>query len=284
MEIFLADEHSYYLIPQVNPEIARDRVEQKKVNLVAGTMGALFSQPKGEDIRLVSVENRLEPFWYISATSHTRYDRNRTYTLTASGPEVLGVTLLGQEVTAAPQAKGAPAITLAAVEHCVQELHSRQTFDGITAAKVDLLKFVGLAKTEISDLNSFAPEGVLVVPPQARATAAVRQVTAEVVQPVQNVQAIHEERVDLDAIELHFRPIYAFEYEWTSKGKRSIIEFDAATGEIRGNGRKLQDQIKGILTADLLFDISADAAGLLVPGGSIAVKLVKAVVNRTNPK
>ncbi|HNR47468.1 MAG TPA: hypothetical protein PKO03_10380 [Anaerolineaceae bacterium] len=280
MEIYLAAEHVYHLIPQVNPEIARDRVEQKKVNLVAGTMGALFSQPKPDDIRLAAFENRLEPFWLVSAASRTVYDRNRTYTIAASGPEVQAVTLLGQELPAAPQAKGAPVLTLPAVEHCLQELHTRQTFDGLTGAKVDLLKYASAAKTEIADLNTFAPPDVLVVPPQARATAVVRQVTAEVVQPVQNVQAIHEERVDIDAIELHFRPVYAFEYEWTSKNKRVVVEFDPVTTEIHGNGRRLQDQIKNIVSRDLLFDITADAAGLLVPGGSIAVKLVKAVVDR----
>ncbi|HQF62691.1 MAG TPA: hypothetical protein PLT26_09340 [Anaerolineaceae bacterium] len=280
MEIYLAAEHVYHLIPQVNPEIARDRVEQKKVNLVAGTMGALFSQPKPDDIRLAAFENRLEPFWLVSAASRTVYDRNRTYTIAASGPEVQAVTLLGQELPAAPQAKGAPLLTLPAVEHCLQELHTRQTFDGLTGAKVDLLKYASAAKTEIADLNTFAPPDVLVVPPQARATAVVRQVTAEVVQPVQNVQAIHEERVDIDAIELHFRPVYAFEYEWTSKNKRVVVEFDPVTAEIHGNGRRLQDQIKNIVSRDLLFDITADAAGLLVPGGSIAVKLVKAVVDR----
>jgi len=281
MEIYLATEHIYHLIPQVTPEIARDRVEQKKVNLVAGTMGALFSQPKADDIRLIAVENRLESFWLVSASSLTVYDRNRTFTFTVSGPEVQGITLLGQEIPAAPQAKGAPAITMTMVEHCRQELKTHQTFDGISGTKVDLLKYVSAAKTEISDLNTFAPPDILVIPPQARATAVVRQVTAEVVQPVQNVQVIHEERVDIDAIDLHFRPVYAFEYEWVSKNKRSVIEFDAVTSEIRGNGRRLQDQIKGFVTRDLLFDISADAAGMLIPGGSIAIKLVKAVVDRT---
>jgi len=281
MEIYLANEHVYHLIPQISPEIARDRVEQKKVNLVAGTMGALFSQPKAEDIRLVALENRLESFWLVSASSLTVYDRNRTFTFSASGPEVQGILLLGQEIPAVPQAKGTPAFTLSMVEHCRQELKTRQTFDGISGAKVDMMKYVGAVKTEILDLNSFAPAEVLVIPPQARATAVVRQVTAEVVQPVQNVQAIHQERVDIDAVDLHFRPVYAFEYEWISKNKRSVIEFDAVTGEIRGNGRRLQDQIKGILTSDLLFDISADAAGMLLPGGSIAVKLVKAVVDRS---
>ena len=31
---------------------------------------------------------------------------------------------------------------------------------------------------------------------------------------------------------------------------------------------------------DLLFDVTADAVGLIVPGGSIAVKLVKAMTDR----
>jgi hypothetical protein len=91
---------------------------------------------------------------------------------------------------------------------------------------------------------------------------------------------IHEERVDVEAIELNFRPVYAFEYEWATKGKRVVLEFDALTGEMHSGGKKLSDQIKSIITRDLLFDVTADAAGMLVPGGSIAVKLVKAVVDR----
>ena len=44
--------------------------------------------------------------------------------------------------------------------------------------------------------------------------------------------------------------------------------------------KKWSDDIKGILTRDLFFDVTADAVGMLVPGGGIAVKLVKAVVDR----
>ena len=35
-----------------------------------------------------------------------------------------------------------------------------------------------------------------------------------------------------------------------------------------------------MLTRDLLFDVTADAVSMIVPGGGIAVKLVKAVVDR----
>ena len=97
---------------------------------------------------------------------------------------------------------------------------------------------------------------------------------------VPRIQVIHEERVDIEVIELNFRPVYALEYEWTSKGKRVIVEFDALLGDMRSGGKKWSDQIKGIITRDLFFDVTADAVGMLVPGGSIAVKLVKAVVDR----
>lgn len=280
MDIYLATEHAYHFIPQFNVEVARDRVEQKKVNLIAGTLGSLFSRAKPEDLQLATVENRVEPFWLLEASSKTVYDRARTYTIPAVGAEVRSVTVMGTDFPVVPQPKGDNAFTLTGVEHCVQELKSRQTFDGITGTKTDLLKYAGSAKTEIADLTTFAPEGVLVVPPQVKANAVVRQVTADVVQPVQNVQTIHEERVDVETIDLNFRPIYAFEYEWASKNKRVVIEFDPLTGEMQTGGKRWSDQIKSMVTRDLIFDITADAFGTIVPGGSIAVKLVKAVVDR----
>jgi len=280
MEIYLATEHAYHFIPQFTVDVARDRVEQKKVGLIAGTFGSLFSRAKPEELQLATVENRVEPFWLLEASSRTVYDRARTYTVPVSGSEVRSVTVIGTEFPSVPQPKGESAFTLTGIEHCIQELESRQTFDGITGAKADFLKYAGAAKTEIADINSFAPEGVLVVPPQVKANAVVRQVTADVVQPVQNVQTIHEERVDIKTIDLNFRPIYAFEYEWTSKNKKAVIEFDPLTGEMHTGGKRWSDQIKGLVTRDLIFDITADTFGVIVPGGSIAVKLVKAVVDR----
>ncbi len=280
MEIYLPTEHAYTLIPQFDLGIAHDRIEQKKMNLVAGMVGALLSRPKPEELQLITTENRLEPFWLVAASSKTLYDRTAAYTVTTGSKEVKSVTLLGQELTVVPQPKGDPAFKLSAVEHCTQELRTQQTFDGVTGIKVDFQKYANFTRTEISDVSTFNPEGILLIPPQVRATAVVRQVTTEIVRPVKNAQAVHEERVDIETVDLNFRPVYAFEYEWAAKGRKVIIEFDALTGEIHTGGKKLQDQIKGILTRDFLFDVTADAIGTIVPGGSIAVKLVKAVVDR----
>jgi len=278
MDIYLATERAFHLIPQVSLEVARDRLEQKKTSLVAGTVGTMIARPKSEEIQLVSVESRLEAFWLISVFVRTAYDNSRTYTVPVSGPEVQQVTALGQDLSVTPSPKGSASFTLNAVEHCVEEHHKSYTFDG-AGTRADLSKYQSFAKREISDLDQFAPADVLVVPPQAHATTVVRAVLADVIKPVQ-AQVIHEERVNVEALDLYFRPVYALEYEWATKGKRVVLELDALTGDARSGGKKLSDQIKSMVTRDLVFDVTADAVGLIVPGGSIAVKLVKAVVDR----
>jgi hypothetical protein len=278
MEIYLATERAFYFAPQLSLEVARDRLEQKKTGLVAGTVGALLTRPKPEEIALVSVERRLEPFWLVSVFARTAYDRSCTYTIPVSGAEVRQVTAMGQDLTVATSPSGSPSLTLNAVEHCVDERRLTYTFDGV-GARADLSKYQSFAKTEITDLEKFAPADMLVVPPQALATTVVRAVLSDVIKPVQ-AQVILEERVDVEALELYFRPVYAMEYEWAAKGKRAVLELDALTGDVRSGGKKLRDQIKSVITRDLIFDVTADAVGMVVPGGSIAVKLVKAVADR----
>lgn len=276
MEISLAEEHAYYFVPQISLDDARERIEKKKTSLVAGMFGTLISRPNPAEIQVISVENRLEPYWMVSASSHTSYDRQQLYTVPIKGEEVREVTVLGQRLRL--NSKGGPSFTLNGVEHCVEQNQVTRFFNGLSGQKADMGRYEPFTKTEIMDLEHFAPEGLLIVPPQMKASAIIRQVLGEVIQPVTKAQVIHEERVDIRTLELNFRPVYAFEYEWANKAKRVVVEFDALLGDSRSGGKKWSDQIKGIITHDLFFDVTADAVGMLVPGGGIAVKLVKAVV------
>ena len=278
MDIYLATERAFHLTPQFSIDVARDRLEQKKTNLVAGTVGAMFTRPKPEEIQAVSVESRLEAFWLINVLTRTAFDNQRTFTIPVNGPEVKQVTALGQDLPVTTSAKGVANITLNAVEHCVEESRGSYTFDS-TGTRADLSKYLSFAKVQISDLGQFAPADVLVVPPQANATTVMRAVLADAIKPVQ-AQVIHEEQVNVEALDLFFRPVYAVEYVWAAKGKQVVLEFDALTGDARSGGKKLSDQIKSVVTRDLIFDVTADAVGAIVPGGSIAVKLIKAVVER----
>lgn len=273
MDIYLAEERAFHFFPQVSLEVAIDRLDQKKVQLVSGTLGKLISRTKPEDIELVSVENRLEAYWEIKVHMRTVYERKRTYTIPLGDCEIEHVTLLGQDIPVIQDQKEGSSLSLEGVEHCVGESRHNFTFDGEGAEK-DMRQLQSFPKTEIIDLEGFAPEGVLVVPPNARASTVVRSVLSKVIQPV-DAQIIHEERVDVEALDINFRPIYAMEYHWVPKDKTEVLEFDALTGEILGRGRKMADQVKEVLTPELLFDVTAVAAGALVPGGGIAVKLVK---------
>ena len=153
------------------------------------------------------------------------------------------------------------------------------TFDG-AGVETDMSKYNSFPKIEIVDFKDFAPEGVLVIPPKALASTVVRSILSKVIKPVE-AQVIHEERIDVEALEINFRPIYAMEYHWIPKDKKVVLEFDAQTGEILGKGEKLGDQVKGMITPELLFDVTAVAAGTLVPGGGLAVKLVKVAYDHT---
>ena len=279
MEISLSNERAFQLLPQIDPERAQALVEEKKANLVAGMVGALLSRPKPEDIRLVYSERRLEPFWHVAVHLRTVYDRNRSYAVPVGGAEVKRVTVMARTLAVDGLAKGGPSFALEGIEHCEEDLRVSQAFDGEGNPKPGLVKLLDSPKREIADLSEFKPEGVIVVLPQSRASAVVRQVMSEVLRPVK-AQVILEERADVEAIDLYFRPAYAYEFLWVVKDKRVIVEMDALSGEMRTGGKTLKDRLQSVVTRDFLFDVTADAVGMIVPGGGIAVKLVKAGVDR----
>ena len=273
MDIYLAKESAYHYIPQVSLEIALDRLEQKKVQLVSGTLGKLISRAKPEDINITSVEKRLEAYWQINVRLFTEYERNRTYHIALSGAEIDQVTILGKELPVITDKKDSASLSLEGVEHCVEESRHEFTFDGEGVEK-EMSQYSVYAKTEVLDFENFAPDDMLVVPPKALASTIVRSILSKVIKPVE-ADVILEERIDINKLEINFRPVYAIEYLWVPKEKQVVLEFDALTGEILGHGKKIGDQVKQILTPDLLFDVSSVAAGALVPGGGLAVKLIK---------
>lgn len=133
-------------------------------------------------------------------------------------------------------------------------------------------------RSEVSDPASLSADGTIAVPPEHRASFVVRQLMSEIMKPVQ-ADTVLEESVTLDATDLFYRPIWAFEFTWQGKGKQGIVEIDSVTGQTR-QGKAFVNSIKSMLSRDLLSDVGADTVGLFVPGGSIAVKLAKAAIDK----
>lgn len=277
MEIDVATECAFVIPAAVTWPQVKERAWDKKVQVFATGLGGLLNRPKAEDVEITYSELRYEPFWHLVAGSHFRYERARSYRIPVPAPEVAKVTLFGQEFPVAPgkDAKEPRGFAATGTEYCEEEVRIEKFYDAVSGKEEDFSNFLKLPASEIPDLAAFAPAESLVVPPQVRAMTIVRGVMGGLFKPVQ-ADKVFEEHIAVETVALYFKPTYAFEYRWKSKDKTTVAEFDGMTGEMRTGGRTVKEQITGVLSQDLLFDVTADAVGMFVPGGSIAVKLARA--------
>ena len=273
MEVTLAAEKLYVL----EERLTVDEVTQRAMDRRTGALGSLLSKPKPEEVTLLNRQRRLEPFWHVAGHATYVYERNRDYNVPASAADVEAITLGGQRYEGAPGKDKTFKVPVR--EHCKAEFRSENFVNGLTGQPVpEGAQLITGPRSEVTDPATIGTEDTIVVPPEHRASYVVRQLMSEITKPLQADQVM-EESVTLEATELFYRPIWAFEFAWTAKGKQAIVEVDSVTGQIAA-GKALMGQMKAMMNRDLLFDIGADTVGLIVPGGSIAVKLAKAAMDQ----
>jgi hypothetical protein len=274
MEIAVANERALLLKEQIPIEQAEGRAWSKKMDAF-GTMVKVtkfLKQPKDDEFEMLYKEHRYQPFWHVACTARYVYERTSQYSVTTSGPEVESVTVEETEYQVTNDS-----VTLTGLDHCREEAQQEVFVEGITGEKLpDLADYLQFPATEIAmdELGDFTPEGTIVVPPQARASAIVREVLAGMIKSV-HADRILEEQVEVDHVDLYYRPVYAFQYRWLSKEKEAIMECDALTGNLQVGGSTFQQYLGKVLDADFLFDVGVDAVDLLVPGGGLAMKVAK---------
>jgi hypothetical protein len=268
MEINLGDERIVELLAACSPEQVHDKALSKRAD-VFGQVVKLIQRPKPEDVEITTIQKRLEPFWFASATARYVYDRRHTYTVEAP-PEVRSVTVQGNELAVAGERPRS--FQVEAVDHCVEEFRREVILDAMQGKEADLSKYMNYPSHAVSGMAELEQGGTLVVPPEVRGSFVVRKLAALLIKTFQADQ-IHEERIDVEQVTLFFRPVYAIEYVWTPKQKKQVMEYDALTGEFKAEAGDIKKQVKRVLENDTLFDIGADAIGTVLPGANIAVKL-----------
>ena len=274
MEVTLATERLFLL----EERLTIDEIQQRAMDRRTQALGSLLQRPKPEEVTLLNKQRRLEPFWHVAGHATYVYERNRDYSVPASAPDVEGLTINGTRYDGQAAGTGR-SFRVAAREHCRAEFRHKSFVDGLTGAPVvEGPTLVSGPRSEVTDPETMAAGDTIAVPPEHRASYVVRQLMSEIMKPVQ-ADSVLEESVTLEATDLFYRPIWAFEFAWQAKGKQTIVEIDSITGQTRA-GRALVGQIKGMLNRDLLFDVGADTVGLFVPGGSVAVKLAKAALDK----
>jgi hypothetical protein len=275
LEIIVAEQGLFLLPVTVKSEQAKEKAWEQKLN-VFGTISKFLMRPKVDEIQVSLLELRYQPFWHATAHKRFRYDRRAQYRLPTSG-DVQTVEIEGKTYT-----PSGGHMTLPALDHCLLEEKNEIFLDALTGEGEDLRPYLAFPRVAAGEDQAFS-EDVALVPPEVRVAAVVRQVLGDVLQPP-NADSVLEEEVVVDALDLYYRPVYAFEYHWGAKGKRATVEVDGLTGEFKPTGQAFGDQLKKALTRDVLFAVGGDVVNMVVPGGGIAVKLTKAVLDSRQTK
>lgn len=270
MKLELAEERILLLGDRFSMENAEGRAWAKRVEAFGALarLGGLVNKPKDEDYEVVYRERRLQPFWRLSAHTDVVFERKREQRFKV-GPEVTGVQVFGEQLPATNRE-----IALSVVENCREETRKEWFYDGITkAAQPNLKAYLGYdagvvdAATLNAQATSEGPCPTVIVPPQAKSSALTREMLSSVMPKVE-ADRIVDETVRIEAIDLVYRPVYAFRYRW--QGKEAVVEFDAVIGEARIGGATFESYLGKFIDKDFLLDAGVEAANLFLPGANLA--------------
>ena len=282
MEILIADQQIFLFSDQLTPQYAEVKAWEKKMVAfdTISKFGNFLSHPKDDDFELVYKEHRYQPFWHIKAHSRYEYDRNANYQFETHGPEVKSITLFTGQFEAVKNR-----IEVAVVEHCIQEEENETFIEGISGrSQPDLANYLTFSPILVSgELKDVADKDSILVPPQMRSSAIIRDMLSVLIKGI-HADKIKEETINVPLVDLYYRPVYAFQYRWKSKGKEAIVEVDSLTGAVKNGNRIFREYLGKVMDQNFLFDVGADIAGLLLPGGSIAVKVVKKFIDISKSK
>jgi hypothetical protein len=260
-----------FVFDEVYPvRAAQEQAEKKKL----GAFGMLaklnpLNRPKEGTVLLSRQELRLEPFWHVVAKRTIDYTCQLTYPVAVNNPYAQSLQIEDRiyEVT---RQKDKARIEFVAIEHCHREIAFDRLIDGMQR-DIKPAVFESLINkykhTEVEQVDR--PE--LLKP--LLSMAAAKQIAMASL----NGEAVSAGEIGLDAVEfertfMYIRPVFAFEFRWTTADKVGVIEVDGLTGEVVENGRWFKDKVNEILTREMLVDIGAEMAGAVVPGGGAAVK------------
>ncbi|NML15652.1 hypothetical protein [Azohydromonas caseinilytica] len=254
---------------------AMEQAKRNKLNAF-GRLARLnpFNRPKDETVLPTKHELRYEPFWYVVAGRDVDFSKEITYAVDVGNPHAHKVLLDGREYPVNAQGKRR-VIDLPAIEFCRRKIDYVACVDGLgrELKKGILENYVGRPEArEQAVLN--LPGAVL---PQLRAPTVRQKVDQILSSEVINAHEVQRDERTLEKFHLYYRPVFAFEFAWTTEDKLGVIEVDGISGEVAENGQWFKEKIDAIMTREMLFEAGAEIAGAFVPGGGLAVKVIEII-------
>lgn len=276
MEIAFTKESVHVLHETHDRDKAKELAWDKKTTVFGSRLTKLFTRPKAAEVKIAYQEKRWEPFWHLRCTSRYEYDRTRHYQVPIPQDEVRTVIIDQREYIPSGEPR---AFTLVGLEKCREGASVERTVDAVTGDEKAWEDYLEHRSTKIDDLEAWKPANSIVVPAQIRATTVLRDALSDLIKPL-DADTIHQDLITIERIELYYRPVFAFEFEWTPKERKAVAEIDGLTGELVTDGAAVRATIPKVLPASQLFDVGVDTIDLLVPGGGMAIKLAQVAPDR----
>ncbi|MCX6695852.1 MAG: hypothetical protein NTU61_06110, partial [Candidatus Altiarchaeota archaeon] len=235
----VVDQKIYCLDEKISFEDARKRADEKRQGSF-GLISSILSRPDTGDIELSYSEKRYEPFWYVLCTTHLEYNRQRNIEFEVE--EVVMSITVNDVKHDTP--RGAKKISISGVEYCVEDLRKEIFLDADSGKEENgCRKYVDYGKHEIQQTEEIMTGENIVVPAKVKASYIIRNYLSQMLKPVK-ADDILTEQIRIEKLYLFFRPIYAFEYNWKSKGKYATLEVDGLTLEVKSGGKAVKQKLK----------------------------------------
>lgn len=269
------DSQKIFMFDEVYPfRAAQEQAEKKKLNAFGMAKFNPLNRPKEETVLLQRHERRFEPFWLVEAERSIDYSCQISYPVLIHNPYAQVVHIFGSECEVSRQ-KDKSKIEIPVMESCHRKIGYEAIEDGMqrpiksTTLSSYLNKYKYQKRQELE-----TAESAEVLKPRLTLQGAIQQACAKLNAEAINAAEIHNDIITFAKMYLYLRPVFAFEFRWTSTDKVGVIEVDGLTGEVVENGDWFKDKFDKVMTRDTLIDVGADIASSIIPGGGVVVKMV----------
>ncbi len=254
---------------------AEEQAEKNKMDAF-GMLAKLnpFNRPKAETVLLAKKTQRYEPFWQVACQRSVDYFCDVIYPVPIHNPHAQTIICGGTTYDVARNG-GKGKIDVAVREKCFRKIDYAGFIDGLNRETREIKP-----STFESYVNKYKTQDVQDMPnpdalaPQLAMAAVIQLASAKLNSEAINAHEIVTDLLNFEKLYLYFRPVFAFEYTWSTTGKSGVIEVDGLTGEVIENGQWFKDKAAQVLTRDMLFMASAEVVGHIVPGGGFVVKVI----------
>lgn len=267
----ISEKNILVFYPVINQAEALKTAEENKHRCLS-FFSRIIYRPKDDEIILSSSSAQYLPFWQIEFNAGVDYVREKPISFDLD--KTVSEIKIGDQYFKVKNGR----LNLRADERCSIKHQQTQFIDAVTGENAVFSEIVSAKSKIINSIAELVSNDFEVIPPRIRASIPVRNMIHSLMQPLKAIEILSQ-TLKIEKLNLCFRPVYNFEYLWKNRNQSVFFCIDGITGKI-SEANKVNQPSDPRLSEASLFDIGADAIGLVVPGGDIAAKIAMAFLGK----